>query len=702
MHGLNRPLSRLAPPTAARRPAFLVHHGVELVDEYAWLRADNWQDVMRDPSLLAPEIRTYLEAENAFTEAALGDTLTLQETLFAEMKARIKEDDSSVPAADGPFEYFTSYVIGGQYPRVCRQPRGGGAEAVLLDGNREAQGRAYWQLGSVAHSPDHKLLAYGVDDKGSELFTIRIRDLATGADLDDSIPDTRSAVVWARDSQTLFYVRLDANQRPLYVYRHRIGTPASDDVLVYEEKDHGFYVGVGQTQSGRFIIIDAHDHQTNEAYLIDADRPEATPRLIAARRYGHEYSVEHQGERLIITTNSDGAEDFRICEAPLAAPEPANWREIIPHRRGRLILETIAFKDHLARLEREDGLPRIVLRRFQDGAEHAIAFDEEAYSLGMSGLYEFETTTLRFTYSSMTTPAQVFDYDMETRARLLRKTQEIPSGHQAADYVTRRLYAPAADGETVPISLLYRKGTALDGSAPLFLYGYGAYGITIPAAFSTSRLSLVDRGFVFAIAHIRGGKDKGYHWYTEGKHTRKVNTFTDFVAAGEYLAQQGYTRRGRIIANGGSAGGMLMGVVANMAPDLFLGIIADVPFVDVLNTMLDGSLPLTPPEWPEWGNPIGSAADFAIIRSYSPYDNVAAKSYPHIFAFAGLTDPRVTYWEPAKWIARLRHCNTSDNLILLKTNMEAGHGGASGRFEALKELAVDYAFALKITGKAAT
>jgi oligopeptidase B len=700
MHGLNRPLTRLAPPVAQRRPVFPVRHQVELVDEYAWLRAGNWQEVMRDPALLAPEIRAYLEAENAFTQATLSDTVASQDTLFAEMKARIKEDDSSVPAPDGDFEYFTSYVIGGQYPRVCRRPRGGGPETVLLDGNREAEGHAYWQLGSIAHSHDHKLMAYGVDEKGSELFTIKIRDLASGVDLADTIVDTRSAVVWARDGQTLFYVRLDANQRPLYVYRHRIGTPASADVLVYEETDHGFYVGVGQTQSGRFVIIDAHDHQTNEAYLIDADRPESPARLVAPRQYGHEYSIEHHGERLIITTNSGGAEDFRICEAPLAAPEPANWREILAHKRGRLILETIAFKDHLARLEREDGLPRIVVRRFQDDSEHAITFDEEAYSLGMSGLYEFDTTTLRFTYSSMTTPAQVFDYDMQTRARLLRKTQEVPSGHNAADYVTRRLYAPTGDGETVPISLLYRKGTALDGSAPLFLYGYGAYGITIPAGFSTSRLSLVDRGFVFAIAHIRGGKDKGYRWYTDGKHIKKVNTFTDFIAAGEFLAQQGYTRRGRIIANGGSAGGMLMGVIANMAPDLFLGIIADVPFVDVLNTMLDETLPLTPPEWPEWGNPIASKEDFDIIRAYSPYDNVGAKSYPHIFAFAGLTDPRVTYWEPAKWIARLRRHNTSDNLILLKTNMEAGHGGASGRFEALRELAVDYAFALKITGNA--
>jgi oligopeptidase B len=360
----------------------------------------------------------------------------------------------------------------------------------------------------------------------------------------------------------------------------------------------------------------------------------------------------------------------------------------------------VAFKDHLVRLEREDGLPRVTIRKFSDGSEHAIAFDEEAYSLGIMPGYEYDTTVLRFNYSSMTTPAQIFDYDMETRTRDLRKMQEVPSGHNPADYVTKRLYAPAADGETVPISVLYHKDTPLDGSAPLFLYGYGSYGISIPASFSITRLSLADRGFIFAIAHIRGGKEKGYRWYKLGKHTMKRNTFSDFISAGEHMVASGYTQRGRIVANGGSAGGMLMGVVANWAPDLFLGIIADVPFVDVLNTMLDKDLPLTPPEWPEWGNPIESTEDFEIIRSYSPYDNVEAKRYPHIFAFGGLTDPRVTYWEPAKWVARLRELKTDDNLLLLKINMEAGHGGASGRFEQLKEIAVDYAFALKITGLA--
>ncbi|MBL8846558.1 MAG: S9 family peptidase [Hyphomicrobium zavarzinii] len=701
---MHAPVSRTelpAPPVAQRKPVVSTHHGVTLTDDYAWLRADNWQDVMREPALLDADIRAYLEAENAYTQAALGSTAALQAELFQEMKGRLKPDDSTVPAPDGPFEYFANYVAGGQYPRLCRRARNSEGEHVLLDGNAEAEGKPYWDLGGKAHSPDHRLLAYSVDDKGSELYTIRIRDLETGRDLTDEIPDTRGEIVWANDSQTLLYIRLDANHRPLFVYRHRIGTPVSQDVLVYEEKDIGFYVGLDKTLSGKFLIVDAHDHQSNEVYLIDADKPDSPLVLVEKRVHGHEYQVDHHGDRLIITTNSGGAEDFRICETPADKPGQANWREILAHKPGRLIIDVAVFKDHLVRLEREDSLPRIIVRALSDGAEHAIAFDEEAYALGMSEGYEFDTTTLRFTYSSMTTPAETYDYDMAKRTRVLRKRQEIPSGHNPADYVTRRLFAPAADGETVPVSILYRKGTPLDGSAPLFLYGYGSYGISIPASFSTTRLSLVDRGFIFAIAHIRGGKDKGYHWYTDGKLDKKLNTFTDFIASGEHLVAQGLTKRGRIVANGGSAGGMLMGVVANMAPDLFLGIIADVPFVDVLNTMLDKDLPLTPPEWPEWGNPIESAREFEIIRSYSPYDNVEAKAYPHIFAYGGLTDPRVTYWEPAKWIAKLRRLNTSDNLVLLKTNMEAGHGGASGRFEQLREMALDYAFALKITGLAA-
>ncbi len=689
----------IKPPVAARRPATATHHGVTLTDDYAWLRATNWQEVMRKPKLLDPEIREHLEAENAYTQAMLADTERLQKQLFKEMKGRIKEDDSSVPAPDDGFAYYTSYVTGGEYPLLCRSARDGSGEVVMLDGNVEGKGKSYWDLDEDAHSPDHKILAYAVDDKGSELHEIRFRDIATGKDLPDVVPDTRG-LAWARDSRHLFYVRLDDNHRPMSIWRHALGTPASEDVLVYQEADVGFYVGLEETHSGRFILIDVHDHQTNEVHVIDGENPLAPPFLIEARRTGHEYSVEHHGDRFIIMTNSGGSEDFRIVEAPVSRPGIANWREILPHKAGRLVIEAVAFADHLVRLEREDGLPRIVVRRWADGAEHAIAFDEEAYGLGMSVGYEFKTHTVRFVYSSMTTPAQVYDYDMETRTRTLRKTQEVPSGHDPKDYVTKRVFAPARDGELVPVSLLWHKTTKLDGTAPLFLYGYGSYGVSMPASFSTTRLSLVDRGMVFAIAHVRGGKDKGYRWYTGGKHKTKMNTFTDFIAAGEYLCEKGYTTRGNIVANGGSAGGMLMGVIANMAPDLFLGIIADVPFVDVLNTMLDKDLPLTPPEWPEWGNPIESREDFDTIRAYSPYDNVRKQAYPHIFAYAGLTDPRVTYWEPAKWVAKLRAHSTSDKLLLLKTNMSAGHGGASGRFDSLKETALDYAFALKVAGQA--
>jgi len=687
-----------APPIATPRRDAREFHGERLIDDYAWLRAENWREVMRDPSQLDGEIRAYLEAENAYTAAQMAGTEKLQETLFAEMRGRIKEDDDTVPAPDGPWEYFVRFVEGGEHPVFCRRPRGGGEDQTLIDGNALAQGKPYFQLGGVDHSPDHRLIAYGYDDKGSEYYTVRLREAESGTELADEITDTTGGVEWA-DAQSFYYVRLDENHRPLRVFRHVLGTPGEQDTLVYEEPDEGFYVGVGSTQSRRFIIIQTGDHQTSEIRLIDTTQPSAEPVLVAAREPGHEYDVEHWGGQLLIRTNEGGAEDFKIMTAPIDAPGRENWRELIPHRQGRLILGMTAFKDFFVRLEREDGLPRIVIRA-GDGIEHAIAFDEDAYALGMSGGYEYDTTTLRFTYSSMTTPSQTFDYDMATRERVLRKTQEVPSGHDPADYRTRRIFATAPDGETVPISLLWHKDTQLDGSAPVLLYGYGAYGIAMPAGFGTARLSLVDRGFIYAMAHIRGGKDKGYRWYRLGRGAHKTNTFTDFIAAGEHLAAEGYTTRGNIVAQGGSAGGMLMGAVANMAPGLFRGIIAEVPFVDVLNTMLDASLPLTPPEWPEWGNPLRSAEEYRQIAAYSPYDNVRTQDYPHILALAGLTDPRVTYWEPAKWVAKLRAMKTDGNLLLLKTNMEAGHGGASGRFERLKEVALAFAFALKITGKA--
>lgn len=688
------------PTAATKRPVRDTRHGIERVDDYAWLRADNWQEVMRDPSVLSDDIRQFLEAENDYTAAVLADTEALQEKLFAEMKGRIKEDDSSVPANDGPFSYFTRYVTGGQHPLFCRRPRDRGEDVVLIDGNALAEPHAYFRIGGVTHSPDHSLLAYASDINGSEYYTVRVLDIESGKEVGEPIPDTNGGAVWAKDGKTLFYSRLDDNHRPRQIYRHTLGTPPAEDVLVYEDPDPGFFVGVGITQSDAFIVIDSHDHQTSEIHVIDADDPHLEPVLIAARETGHEYSLEHQGDNFIILTNCGGAEDFKIVFAPVDKPGREHWQDIEPHREGRLILDVVTFKDHLIRLEREDGLPRIVIRDIDSGDEHAIAFDEEAYSLGLSAGYEFDTTNLRFTYSSMTTPSQVFDYDVTTRERTLRKTQEVPSGHDPDDYVTRRVMALAHDGETVPVSLLYRTDTQLDGSAPLLLYGYGSYGISIPASFNTNCLSLVDRGFVYAIAHIRGGKDKGYRWYKEGRTTAKINTFRDFISAGEYLAKEKFTSRGRIVGHGGSAGGMLMGAVANMAPDLFAGIIAEVPFVDVLNTILDDTLPLTPPEWPEWGNPIEDKQAYLNIASYSPYDNVTAQAYPNILAVGGLTDPRVTYWEPAKWVAKLRELKTGDNLVLLKTNMEAGHGGASGRFDRLKEVALAYAFALKVTGLA--
>jgi len=693
-------MTEAAAPAAARKPVSETHHGRTRTDDYAWLRADNWQQVMREPETLDAEIRAYLEAENAFTESSLASTRDLQAKLFAEIKGRIKEDDSSVPAPDGAFAYYSRWDAGAEYPLFCRQPRDGGEERIILDGPKLAEGHSYLKIADASHSRDHALLAYSTDVAGSEYFTVRVKDLATGEDLADEIPDTSGGAVWSADSTTLFYTLLDANHRPHKVMRHRLGTPISDDVCIYEENDPGFFVGVGQTQSGRLILIDSHDHQTSEIRFIHADSPGADPVLIAERDEGHEYDVEEWEGRLIIRTNAANAEDFKIIETALATPGRAHWKDLVPNVPGTLVQGHYAFKGHLARLERHAGLPRVIIRDMTTGTEHAIAFDEESYSLGLSAGYEYDTTKVRFTYSSMTTPAEQYDYDMATRERALLKRQEVPSGHDPQDYVTRRLMAPAPDGELVPVSVLHHKDTPLDGSAPCLLYGYGAYGITIPAGFSVARLSLVDRGFVYAIAHIRGGKDKGYQWYRGGKLKQKTNTFTDFITAGEYLVANGLTSPGAIVAQGGSAGGMLMGAVTNMRPDLFSGIVAEVPFVDVLATMLDDTLPLTPPEWNEWGNPIADADAYDWIAAYSPYDNVTAQNYPAIFALGGLADPRVTYWEPAKWVAKLRALKTDDNLLLLKTNMEAGHGGKSGRFEGLHEVAEVFAFCLLVAGKA--
>ena len=675
-------------------------HGKTREDPFAWLKDENWAKVMRDPGSLEPRIRDWLEARNQSTARAMAGTEALQERLFSEFRGRIKEDDRSVPLPDGPHEYYHRYRRGGQHPIHCRRPRGGGEEEILLDGDREAEGLEYFKVGAFAHGPDHRHAAYSVDVNGSEIYTLRVRDLRSGAELPEALPDAAGPVVWSKDGAHLFYTVLDAHHRPVRVLRHRLGTAAAEDVLVYEEADPGFFVGVGETMSGRFVVIDAHDHTTSEVRLIDAGRPESPALLVAERERDIEYRVEHHRERLLILTNADGAEDFKIVEAPLAQPQRRHWRDVVPHRSGRLILDLAVYRDHAVRMEREDALPRIVVTELSGGAEHAIAIEEEAYHLGLLPGYEFDTPAIHYSASTPAAPARTWRYEMDTGARRLVKEQEVPSGHDPEAYVARRLVAESHDGESVPVTVLHRRDTPLDGSAPLLLYGYGSYGISMPASFQITPLSLVDRGFVYAVAHVRGGKERGYRWYREGKLDRKTNTFRDFIAAAEHLVAQRYARRGGIACHGGSAGGLLVGAAINLRPELFRAAVAEVPFVDVLNTMCDDTLPLTPPEWPEWGNPIEDPDAYDYIASYSPYDNIEARDYPHILATAGLTDPRVGYWEPAKWVARLEATRTDDRLLLLKTNMGAGHGGAAGRFERLKENAFAFAFVLLAFGLA--
>lgn len=699
--------SHLSPPHAEEKPITTLRHGVEDIDPFHWLRADNWQEVMRKPDRLDKTIQHYLDAENSYLEAVMAPTRALQKKLFDEMKARIKEDDRSVPEPDGPFEYYYRYRTGGQHPILCRRPRGvadDSAETILLDGDAKAEGHAYFAIGSGDHSYNHMLYAYATDTSGAEFYTIQVQNLETGALLPDTIPDTSGGVVWSPKNDGFYYVKLDENHRSRWVHYHKLGTSVENDPLIFEETDASYFLGISLSEEDEFLFIDSHDHQSTEIHFMRADAPESSPQLIAARREDVEYDVSQYGSSFLIVTNAGDAEDFELVMAPISAPGPENWRPLLPHQRGRLLLGIDVTKQHLAWIERENALPHITIAPISErrageitlGKAHTITFEEKAYSLGMSSGYEFDTNELRFTYSSPTTPSQVWAYNMNTRERTLLKTQEVPSGHNPDDYITQRVFATAADGAEVPITLLYHADTPLDGSAPTLLYGYGSYGMSMPASFGTRRLSLVDRGFIYAIAHVRGGMDKGYHWYSQGRRNNKKNTFTDFITCAEHLVKLGLTQRGRIIGEGGSAGGMLVGAMANMDEGLFLGLIADVPFVDVLNTICDETLPLTPPEWKEWGNPILDPDACSYIRSYSPYDNVHGKHYPHILVTAGLSDPRVTYWEPAKWVAKLRKLNKSNNLLMLKTHMEAGHGGASGRFDSLKDDALAFAFALMI------
>jgi len=682
------------PPVAPPRPTSATIHGRLREDPYAWLAAENWREVLRDPDTLPRDIAALVKAENAYCDNVLAPLKGLRETLVAEMRGRIREDDNDVPDADGPYAYYGRFRENGEHPLYCRTPRDGGAEDLLFDGEAMAEGHEFFDIGETSHSPDHTQLAWSADDVGSELYAIRTRALCDGADREDVVEDTDGSLVWSADSKAFYYVRVDDNHRTAQVYRHEVGADPAGDRLIVEEPDGAWFVSLRESCCRRFAIVSIRGHDAAECRLIDLRDANATARLIVPREPHLRYDVEPHGDLLYIHNNAGGADDFRISIAPLAAPARENWREIVPHKKGAMIVACMVFARFLVWLVSENSLPRIMVRDLESHEDHAIAFEEEAYSLCLDAGLEFDTTSLRFVYSSMTTPEETYDYDMATRARLLRKRQEIPSGHDPKKYVTRRLFAKADDGETTPITLLHRADFTPGAGAPLLLYGYGAYGDSLSASFDEDTLSLVDRGFVYAYAHVRGGADKGWSWYENGKLEHKTNSFSDFLAVARHLIAAGYTREGWIVAQGASAGGLLMGVVVNEAPELFAGVIATVPFVDVLNTMLRDDLPLTPPEWLEWGNPIADVSAYDRLAAYSPYDNIRAQHYPPILAIAGLNDPRVTYWEPLKWVSRLRAVMSGGGPVLLHTQMGAGHSGASGRFESLEDTALEYAFAV--------
>ena len=692
--------TRPKPPVAEKRPHSVTHHGTTIEDPWHWLR-DPAYPTVEDGDVLA-----YLTAENEYFQATMGPHQGLIDTLFEEIKGRQQPDLSSVPWKRGEWYYQWSYEEGSQYRVWSRWPAGDadaregptGSARAILDEPQLAQEHQYFRLGSMSVSNGGWLLAYSTDTDGSERYRMVVKDLETGEMLGDEIEGTIGNAVWAADDGSFFYTVLDDNWRPWQVRRHRLGEPVDGDVVVYEEADPGFFVGLSITSSREYVVIGAGDHVTSEVRLIRASEPDGAPVLVSERRTGHEYSLDHQGERFVIRTN-DTHKNTRLATAPVAEPGEASWETLVEASDQRYITGFKAFREFIAVEERIGGLDQIRLIH-GDGDSTYIAFPEPAYTVGTETNLEFQTDMLRLEYTSMVTPSTVYDYHVDTKELEVRKVQQIPSGYEAEGYVTERVTAVARDGAEVPVSVVRRKDTAVDGSAPLYLYGYGAYGYAVPPSFSTTRLSLLDRGFIFAIAHIRGGDDLGYHWYEAGKLDRRTNTFNDFVDVARHLVEMGYAAQGRIAIAGGSAGGQLMGAAVNQAPELWGSVAAHVPFVDALNTMLDDTLPLTPIEWPEWGNPIEDREAFEYIRSYSPYDQLTEREYPPMLVTAGLNDPRVTYWEPAKYVAKVRSLKTDANTLLLKTNMGAGHGGKSGRYDRLYEVAEEYAFILVNMGLA--
>lgn len=677
----------MKPPDAKKITKELTIHGDTRIDNYYWLNdRDN------------PEVIDYLQAENAYTKSVLEPTEEFQEELFKEMKSRIKEDDQSVPYKNNGYFYYTRYEEGKEYPIFCRKKGNLDAdEEVMLNVNEMAKGYDFYRASGLSVSPNNKMLAYGVDTISRRKYTIHIKNLETGEIYQDEIPVTTGYAVWANDNKTIFYTKKDEETLRSYkIYRHLLGQDFNKDKEVYHEADETFSASVGKTKSNQYIMISSYSTLSEEYRFLDANDPMGDFKILQARERGLEYSVSHFGDYFYIKTNLN-AKNFRLMRTPVTKTTKENWEEVIEHREDVFLEGIELFQNFLVMEERQDGLSKIRIIDWETEEEHYIQFDEEVYMANISTNPEFNTDMLRFGYASMTTPNSTYDYDMETQDRELKKQQEVLGDFNPSDYVTKRLWATADDGAKIPMSIVYRKGIKLDGTNPALIYGYGSYGATMDPYFSSVRLSLLDRGFVYAVAHIRGSQYLGRQWYEEGKMLKKINTFTDFNDCAEHLIESGYTNPDKLFAMGGSAGGLLMGAIVNLQPELYKGVVAAVPFVDVVTTMLDESIPLTTSEFDEWGNP-KEKEFYDYMLSYSPYDQVKEQDYPAMLVTTGLHDSQVQYWEPAKWVAKLRDMKTDDHVLLLHTNMEAGHGGASGRFESLKEIALEYAFIFQQLG----
>lgn len=686
---------------AKKIPYNLTEHGDTRVDNYYWMRLSDEQKnapaESRDQQ--TKDVLDYLNAENDYTKKVLAHTEEFQKKLFEEMKGRIKEDDQSVPVKDNGYWYYTKYVAGKDYAINCRKKDSidNPQEEILIDGPAMAAGHDYWALGGIDISDDNQLMCYSEDVVSRRIYNASFKNLSSGQILSDKLEGLAGSPVWAADNKTVFYVKKDPTTlREFQIWRHTLGTVQDKDVLVFQEDNEEFHCFVSRTKSKKYLVIGSHQTLSNEYRVLDASNPNGEFRVIQPRERDLEYSIDHYGDKFYITTNYQ-AKNFRLMECDENSTTKENWKEVIPHREDVLLEGIEIFKDFLVVDERKNGLTQLRIIKWSDRSEHYMEFQDPAYAAGVGANPDFNTDILRYGYSSMTTPASTYDYNMNTHERTLMKQQEVVGGHNPQDYQSERLYATAKDGTKVPVSLVYKKGTKLDGNAPLLLYAYGSYGATMDAGFSSTRLSLLDRGFVYAIAHIRGGQEMGRHWYEDGKLLKKKNTFTDFIDCADYLVAQKYTSKEKLFAMGGSAGGLLMGAVTNMRPDLWRGVVSAVPFVDVVTTMLDETIPLTTFEFDEWGNPKNKEY-YDYMKSYSPYDNIEAKNYPNILVTSGYWDSQVQYWEPAKYVAKLREMKTDQNLLLFWCNMDAGHGGKSGRFEALKEVALEYVFMFDLLG----